>query len=442
MFNARGLWISLKSSLWFIPTICVLLATGMAAGLVELDARSNFGLTDKWPEFFGLSVAGSRSILATIAQSVITIAGVTFSITIVALSLAANQYTPRVLRNFMRDRGNQIVLGGMLAIFTYCIIVLRTMRGGSQPFVPTISVLVALALALAAVGLFIYFIHHVSATIQASSIICSICQETRQSILALFPEQAKGDQQERQLSKDEDELLANSQWPCVPSAKSGYLQSMDGEGLAALAQTFRTVIRMEHAIGDFVVESMPLVSLAPGTGIDANFARKVNRLFSIESYRTIDQDPAFGVRQIVDIAVKALSPGINDPTTATTCLDYLAAILSLLIERPIQPRCHYRDGKLWIVTRPPSFESVLDLAFNEIRQNSGKQPAVLLGLLGALEKIYAAQGRVPERERMLARHLTLVLQMAEQNVRFPSDLEAVRRKAAALQAIHERRLAA
>jgi uncharacterized membrane protein len=441
MINARGLWISLKSSLWFIPTLCVLLAILMAIGLVELDVRTQLGLAQRWPHLFGLTAVGSRSILATIAQSVITIAGVTFSITIVALSLSANQYTPRVLRNFMRDRGNQAVLGGMMGIFTYCVIVLRTMRGGRHPFVPTVSVMVGLALAMVAVGLFIYFIHHVSAAIQASTIIASVCSETRASILALYPEEARPGSQECQLAAEEENLLAQTDWQPVPSTRSGYLQSMDESGLVSLAGAQGIMVKVEHAIGDFIIESKPLVSVGPGARIKPDMTRKVNRLFNVESYRTIDQDPAFGVRQIVDIAVKALSPGINDPTTATTCLDYLSAILSLLIQRRIPPRCQYDNGRLCLITRALSFESVIDLAFNEIRQNSGEQPAVLLGLLGAIERLYAAPGHMPERDRLLARHMGLILQMAEQNVRFPSDLEAVRRKAAALQGMFQRHAA-
>jgi uncharacterized membrane protein len=204
MTSVRGAWINLKSSLWFIPALCVLLAVGLAVGLADVDYQIRFGLARTWPQFFGLSAQGSRSILATIAQSVITIAGVTFSITIVALSLAANQYTPRVLRNFMRDRGNQAVLGGLVGIFTYCIIVVRTIHGGEDPFIPAISVMVALVLAIGAVGLFIYFIDHVAKAIQASTIICSIAEETEAVIRATFPESAHRSSQERELTPQEE----------------------------------------------------------------------------------------------------------------------------------------------------------------------------------------------------------------------------------------------
>lgn len=429
MGGLRGIWIGLKSSLWFLPSLCVLFSTGLALGLVEVDSRLKLGLSQYWPQFFGLSAAGSRSILATIAQSVITIAGVTFSITIVALSVAANQYTPRVLRNFMRDRGNQSVLGGLVGIFTYCIIVLRTIHGGERSFIPAVSVMMALALAMVAISLFIYFIHHVATTIQASSIICSIAQETKDSILKQFPEQVGPHSQDRDLSEEERRSLAEDRWQSIAAHKSGYLQSMDSDQLALFAQAHGTILVMEHEVGEFVIQGKPLVRFESDRKLDDRSARRLRRLFNIQSYRTIDQDPAFGIRQIVDIAVKALSPGINDPTTATTCLNYLASILCMVAQRHIPPRCRYEDGKLCVIDRRPSFQALLELAFNEIRQNSGSQPSVLISLLATIEEISTVHHLIPERGVLLAKHAQLVLGMAEQNISFGPDLESIRKKA-------------
>lgn len=426
MAGPNRIWLNLKSSLWFVPAVCVLFATGLAAGMVEWDSRLQLKLAEHWPSFFGLSAEGSRSILATIAQSVITIAGVTFSITIVALSLAANQYTPRVLRNFMRDRGNQFVLGGLVGIFTYCLIVLRTIHGGETPFVPALSVMLALLLALVAIGLFIFFIHHVATTIQASTILSSIANETREVICTLLPREAAPGATDCDLTREEEELLGKGDWRAIPSESTGYLQSVDAEALVSYAREHRAVVRMQLAVGDFAVKGKPLVWIKAEGSLAERSAADLNGFFAVNAFRTIEQDMRFGIRQIVDIAVKALSPGINDPTTASTCLCYLSSILCQLAGRHIPPQCIYREGILCVVDRRPNFEGLVDLAFDEIRQNSGRQPVVLLCLLAAIEEVATVPFPVPERGRSLMKHADLVLRMAEQHIRFSPDLEKIR----------------
>lgn len=181
-------WETLRSSLWFLPSISVIFAIVLALSLVTIDASIDHeGLRDTLPRVFGAGAEGSREMLSAIATSMITIAGVAFSITIVALSLASSQYTSRILRNFMRDRANQSVLGTFVGIYVYCLVVLRTVRGGDSPFVPSFAVLVAVLLAIVGIGCFIFFIHHIAASIQAESIIKSAADETRQAIDRLFP---------------------------------------------------------------------------------------------------------------------------------------------------------------------------------------------------------------------------------------------------------------
>ena len=426
MARIRGLWITLKSSLWFVPAISVLIAAGLALGLVEQDSQLHLNLARQWPSFFGLSADGSRSILATIAQSVITIAGVAFSITIVALSLAANQYTPRVLRNFMRDTGNQVVLGGLMGVFTYCVVVLRTIQGGETPFIPVLSVLFALLLALMAIGFFIYFIHHVATTIQAAAIISAIAQETGQVISSLLPEKAPPGTADCDLTAEEQRLLSQNNWHPVYSAESGYLQSVDSDGLVAFARKHGVTIKLQHAIGEFAIEGKPLVWIHPEKELDPAEVDELNALFFLKAYRTIEQDIAFGIRQIVDIAVKALSPGINDPTTALTCVHYLASILCRLVRRHIPPRCRYEGQVLCLVERGPDFETLVDLAFDQIRHHGSSQPTVVLSLLAALREIGTVPDRVRKRGDTLLKHADRILETAEQSITLPSDLAKIR----------------
>ena len=174
MVQLRTLLIQLRSSLWFLPTLIVLGSGALAIAFIEIDSRVSLKLLTNFPRLFGAGAEGSRGMLTSIAGSMITVAGVTFSITIVALSQASSQYSSRVLRNFMRDRGNQAVLGVFLGIFTYCLLVLRAIRGGDEGgFVPSLSVFGALILALVAIGFLIFFIHHAASSLQASNVIAA-----------------------------------------------------------------------------------------------------------------------------------------------------------------------------------------------------------------------------------------------------------------------------
>ena len=216
----------------------------------------------RWPRVFGAGAAGARGMLSTIAGSMMTVVGVTFSMTLVTLALASSQYTSRILRNFMRDRVTQVVLGIFAGIFTYCLIVLRTIRGGDEGgFVPNLAVLVGVVLAIGGIGVLIFFIHHIASSIQASSIIASVADETLVAVDRLFPEklgQGPVDDEEDQASLP----LADRHWQAVPASENGYIQSVDNAALLRLAREHQTIVRMEHGIGEFVVQDTPLASLA------------------------------------------------------------------------------------------------------------------------------------------------------------------------------------
>ncbi len=183
------LWESLRTSYWFVPTVMTAGAVGLSFASVHLDQV----VKAEWVRAVGWIWAGSpegaRQVLSTIAGSMITVAGVAFSITIVALTLASTQFGPRLLRNFVRDLGNQVVLGTFVSTFVYCLLVLRTVRGGDvAEFVPYLSVTLGVAFALASLGVLIYFIHHVSGAIQAEHLIASVADELEDAIERMFPE--------------------------------------------------------------------------------------------------------------------------------------------------------------------------------------------------------------------------------------------------------------
>jgi uncharacterized membrane protein len=221
--RAAVLWNQLSGSLWFLPGVLVLAFIVLAVGLVEAEGMVDREVLADFPRLFGAGAESSRSMLATIAGSVITVAGVTFSITIVAVTQASSQYTPRVLRNFMRDRPSQVVLVVFVGIFAYCLVVIRTIRGDEElRFIPSVAVLGAFALALVGMGFLIYFIHHIAGTLQASSILERVSAETVRAVDRLFPDEVAEEATEPSGARAADSLHG-SPWAAVPARATGYL---------------------------------------------------------------------------------------------------------------------------------------------------------------------------------------------------------------------------
>jgi len=425
-------WLETQSSFWFVPAVIVLGAVGLATVLIGVDVTVDLDAGERWPLLFGTGAAGSRGLLTAVASSMITVAGVVFSITIVALSLTSSQYTSRVLRNFMRDRNNQVVLGVFLGIFAYCLVVLRVIRAGDEgAFVPSLAVLGGLILAFVGIGYLIFFIHYISMSIQSSSIIAAAANETIAAVDHLFP-QGMGDDVEEDAEGDVVLFLPEQAWFAVPARKTGYIQSIDGNALLAFARERGTIVRMEYGIGEFVVEGTPLISVVDLGGLDEDTedtADEIKAVYVISPHRTVEQDAGFGIRQLVDIALKALSPGINDTTTAVMCVDYLAAILARIASRPIATSHRLDEGKLRVIARSPSFASLLAEAFDQIGQNSAGNVAVLTRLLHALE-IIAGQTASARRRQSLRQQAELITAVAERTIPSPHDAASV--KAAAV----------
>ncbi len=385
MTRLLNLWQELRASLWFVPGAIVVMAVGLAVAMIEIDVRIDRGFFESWPRLFGAGAAGSRGMLATVAGSMITVAGVVFSITLVALSLASSQYTSRVLRNFMTDRTNQTVLGVFVGIFAYCLVVLRTIREGeTTEFVPSLAVMGGVLLAFVGIGFFIYFIHHIATLIQASHILARIAAETIGRVDHLFP---KGVGEEGASEADLSAAITGPErtWTAMPAARTGYIQHIDGEALLALARECEAVIRMESPIGDFVIEGMPIVSILTAKTPSSEISERIKAVYTINQQRTTDQDAAYGIRQIVDVALKALSPGINDTTTAVMSLDYLTAILARLSNRRIESPWRYDGGELRVITRGTTFSGLVELSLDQIRQSAAGNGAVLARLLATIE---------------------------------------------------------
>ena len=430
--RARALWIALTSSLWFIPSAMVGAAILLAVILVEVSANVDREALARIPRLFGAGAAGSRDMLSTIAGSVITVAGVTFSITIAALALASAQYTPRVLRTFMRDRANQVVLGTFVGVYAYCLVVLRTIRGSDEgTFIPSIAVLGGFLLALVSVGVLIFFIHHIASALQASTILDRVRHATEEAIAELFPEEIGDAVDEDADAALTDQLGADVRWRSIPTRRTGYVQSVDAHGLLELARDQNVVLRMEHAVGDFVTCGMPLAAIAssgreetvqstPDGVVPEDLIDALGSLFTINAHRTVEQDAAFGILQISDIALKALSPGVNDTTTAVTCVDHLGAVLARLAERRIAARVRGDDGQARVIALGPTFAGLVSLALDDIRRNAESNVTVLGRLLDAIETT-SGFTRNAARRRILAAQVDLITEAIERSVCAPSD---------------------
>ena len=416
----RKLWIEVRSSLWFVPGLLVLAAIGLALILVEVDVAFAGELrSQRWQPLLNAGAEGARGMLAAIAGSMITVAGVAFSITIVTLSLASTQYTPRILRNFMRDRANQFVLGIFVAVFTFCLLVMRTIRGGSEEdgggFVPLLSVAVGMLMALVSIGCLIFFIHHIATSIQASTILKSVTAETCVAIENLFPEDlGKGE------AEAEADLLEASQWFPVHAESDGYLQHIDAKGLLRFAEKHGLVVRLDCSPGDFVHHHGTLVSCDRELGDEERGT--LCALFVVGDFRTVEQDAGFGIRQIVDIGMKALSPGVNDTSTAVSCLDYLSTILSRLARRRIGSAFREEAGKLRVIAPTPRFADFAAKAFNEIRLSAEQNVTIMLQMLCVIQRIAAATGS-SARHGCLLQHAALVAELADRSVTAPYDRE-------------------
>ena len=419
----RKLWIDLRSSLWFVPTLLVLIAITLAFGLVETDARFSDELKSwGWLPFLKAGSAGARGMLEAIASSMITVAGLAFSITIVTLSLASTQYTPRILRNFMRDRANQSVLGVFVGIYAYCLIVLRTIRDGNESgggFVPLVAVSFGVLLALVGIGYLIFFIHHIATSIQASSILDSISKETIRTIDKLFP---SGPGHADQDAIAVTAAVESKSWFAAAAPTTGYIQSVDADDLWKFATHHEVVLKLECAVGDFIVAGEALVS--SNRNLDVDSSNQVARLYVIGSFRTVDQDVSFGIRQIVDIALKALSPGINGTTTAVACLDYLGAILSRLAERAMPSPYRIKSGQVMVIAPEPNFADFLGKSLDEIRLCASDNVTIYLCLLALVARVVQKTGD-PSRQTSLLLHANLIVAQASGSVPIPYDRERI-----------------
>lgn len=372
------LWRSFRASYWFVPSLMVVLAIVLGAGMVWLDSGPASDALDGIGWYQQSKPEGAREVLSAIAASMITVAGVVFSITIVAISFAANQYGPRILTNFMGDRGNQITLGTFIATFVYAIVVLRTIYGGDDEFVPQLAVLVAMLLALCSIIVLIYFIHHVPESIHVNTITSRVGRQLISLVAKQFPA-CFGDapehsqEQLRRLQRAAKAAFDGGTATEIRCRANGYLRAIDEDELLSVACEHDLLISIRLAPGSFVHEGRTIALAAPSERVSEEAAKSIRTNWAVGSSRTPDQDLLFLIDELVEIAARALSTGVNDPYTAMTCTDWLAAAAVEMARR--QRPSPYRvdeQGTLRVVAPTVTFDSHLDRGFGGLRPYAAK----------------------------------------------------------------------
>jgi len=421
-------WDLVRSSFWFLPVLMACAAVALAFSTVALEEPTQEWLRARWGWSFGGGAEGASAVLSTIAGSMITIAGVVFSMTLVALSLTSSQFGPRMLRSFMRDQTTQLVLGTFVSTFLYCLMVLRTVRRTEEMlFVPQISVSVGVLLAVLSVGVLIYFIHHVSVSIQANEIVARVSAELLQGIDRLFPAEIGGGTRDAECPPPDDDFLERFEAGAgtVPAGRDGYVRFIDGDALMTLAVAKDVVLRIERKPGHYVVAGHPLVLVEPRDRIDESLVESIQLAFAIGNQRTSGQDIEFAIHQLVEIALRALSPGLNDPYTAIVCLDHLSSALCRLADlAPPSPWRHDAEGRLRLIAPPMSFPGIVDAALNEIRQNGRDNVAVTMRLLETIA-VVARSVRREEDRAALQRHAEMVTRGAADTLSEAEDRRQV-----------------
>jgi uncharacterized membrane protein len=402
---------TLRTNLWLIPAVESVAAVLLFVVTLSID-RSGVRMP-------GWVISGSpdaaREILSSLAGALITVVGVVFSVMMVALTLASSQFGPRMLRTFIRDRGTQLTLGTFVATFFYAMLALISIGG---TFVPHLTVTTALGLTAIDLGVLIYFIHHTATSIQLPEVIASIARELSAAVDA---EAGRPSARVDPNGPSPEVLRArlDRAGRVVTVADSGYLRFVRHATLVRIAAECDAVIRLHYRPGHFLTQGHPMATVYPPEVAD-KIARRLERVHITGPLRTLSQDIAFGIDQLVEIGIRALSPAVNDTFTALTCIDWLGDALSN-IAVGWDPNAYHRDanGVIRLITVPVSYERLVQRSFEKIRQAAEGMPAILIRQLDALTTIMAVTPK--DRIQVLLDQAAMIQRVNERSVPEAAD---------------------
>ncbi|MHB8994355.1 MAG: DUF2254 domain-containing protein [Armatimonadota bacterium] len=379
-------------SFWLLPSALVAVAIVFAFILLRIDSRFEWEVERSFLGLFSGQADAARQLLAAIAGSLITVISISFSITILALQQVATQYSPRVLRNFTADRANQVVLGSYLGTFIYSLLVLRAIRSGEEggeSFVPALSITAAFVFSVFCIGLLIFFISHIAGTLQVGNIVRRIHTELMDQLDDLFPEQIGDAAENVETGAEAFRKLSNGQeTSAIRSDATGYIQAYDEAVFKNFDDPAAYAVLVHPQVGEFVVEGEIIITVQGSRPPSDEQRHLLLKAVVVGPQRSIYQDPLFAVEQLTDIALRALSTGINDPATASSVLYQLTHALCWLSSRKFPDvRRVFPDNHIIFIFSAPGWEQHLEISYTPIRyagRNQGGLLAVLIKQLGRL----------------------------------------------------------
>ncbi|MGM8898783.1 MULTISPECIES: DUF2254 domain-containing protein [unclassified Psychrobacter] len=451
----RNLWQQLIGSYWFIPTACVLTGILLAPLFIAIDQQFDRATVKDISFAFTGDDSSARAIMTTIAGAVLGVAGTTFSITIAVLSMASSQFGPRLLRNFLTDTSNQFVLGAFIGTFSYSLLVLKAIHKHDVNFgVPQLSVTFAIVMAVVCALLLVYFVQHMVHAIQASRVIQGACNDAIKNIHYWYSDNCEMEHQYNVINSDDVEQYHS--WAATPiyAPTSGYLQQIYFESLITLAQDYGGVVQLHTNLGDFVTDKNVIghfyrrptahisnlkktktsqLAVSPQAP-DGIFWQRFAACLHFERQSAYTNDIASSLGQVTEIAVRALSPGINDPKTAVNCVQSLTICLSLMLRRqPPSPYHFYTPPKdkdesnitvnqprvaiLALITRTPKISDFIETSLGEIRRYAIADLMVLKALCQAVTDLNYARVNSAQRQTLL-RELTLIEHAGQANLSY------------------------
>lgn len=426
-----NIWDHMVGSYWFVPSAFIFLSLIAAFLFPWLDQRyaDQLDVASPW---MTMSPDSARTILSTISGVMTTVISLVFSLTILTLSIATSQFGPRLLRSFLNNRSTQIVLGTFVATAIYALILLSMIRGTeSMTVVPRFSVYVAILVSVVNLLYLIHFINDISELIQVPNVVLRVARDLDASITRLYPAEApdsSGDVADRC-----DTLPEKSAVLCA--RQEGYLQGVDLEAIAEESRNADVVLRLCVHPGQFLVEGSPFAEVCGPCGNTEELEATLNQWTVTGTRRTPRQDVECALLELVELAVRALSAGINDPFTAINCIDRLGASLGRIAACAI-PQSEHRDeeGVVRVVMPVVTFSDLLESAFNQIRQHGSGNTAVLIRVVEALGEV-ARQCTRPSDGEAVLRHVTMIEREGEESIHEPNDREDLRRRADRIRAL-------
>lgn len=417
----------IRGSLFYVPTLFVLLALGLAIATLQVD-RALETQGAEVPQILRATVDSARALLGTVAGATITFAGIAFSVSLLMIQLASSQFSPRVLYGFFRDPFSKRVMGVSVGTFTYCLMVLRAVRSETEPggaaVIPTVSVFVALILGIVSVLAVIAFINHSAHSMEVGEIIRRISESTLEQIRRICPEHGRGTRGVIEGPLPDEGSVK------VEASKSGWIQHVDDEKMLSLVRP-GGIVRLDRGPGEFMTAGTPLCTV--WLPKDRNsLAREARDAVGIGRNRTMQQDIGFGFRQIVDIGLRALSPGVNDPTTAVEAIVHLGPVLRVLLLRDLPPRIRSDDeGRRFLRPLDMDHGDFIELAFSQIRLAAAGMPFVSESILETLGMLLSEveEAGLHHRADPLRTQAELVLAGCERKTMFADDVQHLRKTA-------------